>query len=71
MRTIINISVPEEVALEVKREVRASGFASTSEFFRDAFKAWKRQRFIIETEKSKREIDAGRSRILRSLKDLR
>lgn len=70
MRTIINISLPENLAKEVKKDVKEGGYASTSELFRDALMVWKRERFIVEVEQSRREIAAGKGKILRSLKDL-
>ncbi len=70
MRTIINISLPPEVAKEVKKDVKEGGYASTSELFRDALKVWKRERFLIEIEQSRKEVGAGKGKVLRSLKDL-
>ena len=43
MRTIVNISLPEAVAKEVRREVRAGGYASTSEFFREILRERQRE----------------------------
>ena len=71
MRSIVNISLPREVAREIKKEVKEGGFASTSEFFRNALKSWKRERFFADLEQSRKEIAAGKGKILKSLKDLR
>ena len=63
--------MPEETVYEIKREVKSGGYASTSEFFREAFRSWKRERFLIDIEQSRKEIAAGRGKTIKSLKDLR
>ncbi len=40
MRNIVNISVPAEMAKDIKREVKAGKFASTSEFMRHLIRMW-------------------------------
>jgi putative addiction module CopG family antidote len=35
MRTIVNISLPKEMAEEIKRDVKEGGYASTSEYIRE------------------------------------
>lgn len=68
MRNIINISLPEEMAKGVEREVRKGKFASTSEYFRHLIRS---RELAEELEKSQREFEAGKGKVLRSLKDLR
>ncbi len=71
MRSVINISVPDLVRKEVDREVRAGGYASVSEFFRAVLRERKEQMLLRDVEESRREVQAGHARVLRSLKDLR
>lgn len=71
MRTIMNISLPVELAREVKREVKAGKFASTSEFLRHLIRAWNTEQLMRDIEKSRAEISVGKGKVLRSLKDLR
>lgn len=71
MRSIINISLPADVKKDVEGAVRDGGYATKSEFFRDAFRAWKERQVLIELEKSRQDILLGKGKVLRSLKDLR
>lgn len=68
MRNIINISLPEVVSKEVRREVKKGGYASTSEFFRHLFRAHK---LASELKKDKKAFEMGKGKVLRSLKSLR
>lgn len=52
----------------VEKEVRKGKFASTSEYFRHLLRT---QELVRELEKSRKEFEAGKGKILRSLKDLR
>ncbi len=68
MRTILNISVPAEVAAEAKRAAKADGFASVSEFFRYLLREEKRRNLA----RSLRQQDKkGEWKKLHSLRDLR
>ena len=71
MRTIINISVPEALKIEIEHETKAGGYVSVSEFFRAVMREWKENNFLKELEQSRAEIAAGKGKVLRSLKDLR
>lgn len=71
MRNIINISVPEMLRKDIEFEVKVGGYASTSEFFRDILRDWKRNNLLKELQQSQAEIAAGKGKVLRSLKDLR
>ncbi len=71
MRNIVNISVPAEMAKDIKREVKAGKFASTSEFVRHLIRMWNTEQLMLNVEKSRAEILAGKGKVLRSLKDLR
>ena len=68
MRNIINLSLPKELTKLVKSEVKAGHYASVSEYFRYLLRT---HELAKELEKSRREIEAGKGRILRSLRDLR
>ena len=71
MRTIMNISLPKETALEIKREVKSGGYASTSEFLRAVLRERKENAILLDVEESRREFLSGKAKVLRSLKDLR
>lgn len=71
MRNIMNISLPKEMVVDIKREVKAGKFASTSEFVRHLIRLWNTEQLMRDVEQSRKEIAAGKGRVLRSLKDLR
>ncbi len=72
MRTIINISLPEELLCSVDKMVKKGKYATKSEFLREII----RERIaeddlLARIEKSEAEFRAGKGKILRSLRDLR
>jgi Arc/MetJ-type ribon-helix-helix transcriptional regulator len=71
MRQVLNISLPELLAKQVKQEVETGKYASISEFFRHILRSWMEDRALIELNRSKKEIELGQGKILNSLKDLR
>lgn len=71
MRSILNISVPEELAREIKREVKRGKYASTSEYIRAVFRELAELKLYYELESQRKAFDAGKGKILRSLRDLR
>lgn len=71
MRSIINISLPEELNKAVEKEMRKGKFASKSEFFRNLLRLWEEGKLAEELEISHREIKSGKGRLLHSLVDLR
>lgn len=71
MRNILNISLPPEMAKEIRREVKIGKFASASEFMRHLVRLWNTEKLIHDVQRSRSEIAAGKGKILRSLKDLR
>lgn len=71
MRKIINISLPDELSKEVDRAVRSGDYATKSEFFRDLLRLWKEEQLLQGLRESQKEVVSGKSRKLRSLKDLR
>ncbi len=71
MRDIINISLPQELAKTVEGQVASGKYATKSEFFRSLLRMWLEGRLLQELNESRKELLAGRGRILKSLKDLR
>lgn len=82
MRSIINISLPKEMADEIKQEVKKGRYASTSEFFRTLLREYRRARLAkelhAETARFKKALAKGPEYLenagfkeLKSLKDLR
>lgn len=68
MRSIVNISLPQELLQIVDKTVSTGGYASKSEFFRHLLRLW-----IVGEElgESRKELEKGKGTLLRSLKDLR
>lgn len=71
MRSILNISLPASLAVEVKKEVKEGKFASTSEFFRHLLRMWNTEKLLMDLKQSKKEIAQGKGMVLKSFKDLR
>ena len=71
MRTVLNISLPEEMNMEVKKAVKKYNYGTTSEFFRNLFRQWKEGETLKEINLAKKEIEEGRGKVLKSLEDLR
>lgn len=71
MREIINISLPPQMAKNVKKAVKKGDYISISEFFRDLLRDWQASKLLNELKESRREIKAGKGKVLKSLKDLK
>jgi Arc/MetJ-type ribon-helix-helix transcriptional regulator len=71
MRTTLNISMPISLKKNVDLAVKEGNYASVSEFFRDAIRAWENDRLVKELKESQRDARMGKVKLLRSLKDLR
>lgn len=71
MRKIVNISLSEELAKNVEREMKKGKFATKSEFFRHLLRLWEEEKILQELRESQREIAQGKGKVLKSLKDLR
>ena len=71
MRTIMNISLPKEVAAEVKRAAKEGGFVSTSEFMRHVLREYRRAKLARELHAERQQFLHGKGKVLRSLRDLR
>jgi Arc/MetJ-type ribon-helix-helix transcriptional regulator len=61
MRSIINISLPKSLAAEVRKEVKAGHFASTSEFFRHVLRLWNTEQLARRLEKADRDFKKGKN----------
>lgn len=70
MRQIINISLPQQMARELKTSVKKEGFATTSEFFRHLLRLWNTYRLAEELKRDRKKFNAGKGIVLKSLKDL-
>ena len=71
MRSVINISLPENMVKIVEKEVKRSGFSTKSEFFRSLIRMWEENKLLEELKKSRKEFEAGKGKVLHSLRDLR
>ena len=71
MRNVINISLSEELTKVVEKAVRRGKFSTKSEFFRNLIRLWEEGKLAEELEESRRELRAGKGKLLRSLADLR
>ena len=71
MRAIINISLPEPMAITVEQAVATGKYATKSEFFRSLLRNWSEQQLVNELSQSRMEMKLGKGKLLKSLKDLR
>lgn len=71
MRGIINISLPQELAKIVDEHTTSGKYATKSEFFRHLLRMWLEGKLLQELNESRKELMAGRGKILKSLRDLR
>lgn len=70
MRSIINISLPTQLEKVVDKEVKRGSYASKSEFFRSLLRMWMEGRLVLELDESRKELESGKGKLLKSLKDL-
>ena len=72
MRDIINISLSKELAKELDKAVKKGRYSSKSEFLRELIRERIQEEDLIRRVRiSQKEIEQGKGKILRSLKDLR
>jgi len=71
MRKVVNLSLPAQTVKAVKKAVKEGNYISTSEFFRSLLRDWQEGKLLNELVESREEIESGRGKTLRSLKDLR
>lgn len=70
MREVINISLPKSMADQIRLEVKKNDYASVSEFIRHLIRSWNTQKLALELENDQKEFKKGKSKELKSLKDL-
>ncbi|MCF7906754.1 ribbon-helix-helix domain-containing protein [Patescibacteria group bacterium] len=71
MRNIVNVSLPEKLVKLIKKEVKGEGYASVSEFIRYLIREWNAKKIAEELKKDRLNFEAGKGKILKSLKDIR
>lgn len=71
MRNIMTISLPLPLTNVVEKEVKRGNYASKSEFFRYLLRQWMERKLSYELDQSKKELQQGKGKILKSLTDLR
>ena len=71
MRNIMNISLPKEMVVDIKRGVKAGKFASTSEFMRSLIRFWNTRKLAEELKKEREAFRRGQYKVLKSLPQLR
>jgi Arc/MetJ-type ribon-helix-helix transcriptional regulator len=72
MRSVINISLPKSLAAEVKKEVKAGHFASTSEFFRHLLRLWNTHQLARFVKKADEDFKKGKNwKTFASMADIR
>lgn len=71
MRSIVNISLPEQMEKIVTMEVSKGNYASKSEFFRSLIRSWIDGKLKTELNESRKEHEMGKGKLLKSLSDLR
>ena len=71
MRSVINISLPKSMVKTVEEEVKKGSFATKSEFFRHIIRWWNTYKLARELKESRKEFEAGKGKVLRSLRDLK
>ena len=62
--------MPASLKKNVDLAVKEGNYASISEFFRDAVRAWKEEQLVREIRESQAEIARGEGKISKSLADL-
>ena len=67
----MTISLPLPLTNVVKKEVKRGNYASKSEFFRYLLRQWMERKLGYELDQSKKELQQGKGKILKSLTDLR
>jgi len=71
MREVINISLPKELNKTVEEIIKKEKYATKSEFFRDLIRMRIEGEILQKLIESRKELAAGKGKLLRSLKDLR
>lgn len=69
-RDILNISLPREMAQEVRKEAKSGGY-SVSEYVRHIFREWKKEQLAKEFDADRVQFTKGRGKVVTSLRSLR
>lgn len=71
MRTIMTISLPTEVAKNLKKTALNENYSGVSDFIRDLYSSWEAdQQLVNDLAVSKKEIAQGRITRIKSASDL-
>jgi putative addiction module CopG family antidote len=70
MRSIINISLPQQMADLVNSQVKTGKYTSKSEFIRHLIRSWQQNSDINQLQTTYSEMKKGKKHLLKSLKDL-
>lgn len=70
MRDIINISLPREMAQEVRKEAKSGGY-SVSEYVRHILREWKKENLARELHADREQFAKGKGKMISSLRSLR
>lgn len=57
MRTTMTISLPKDMAKEIKQEVKKGSYLSSSEFFRNLVRQWKEDSLYRELMEARKEFE--------------
>ncbi|MCX6720808.1 MAG: ribbon-helix-helix domain-containing protein [Candidatus Staskawiczbacteria bacterium] len=72
MRSVINISLPKELVFDLDKAIKKGKYSSKSEFVRELIREKMEEEDLLKRVKiSQKQIEQGKGKILRSLKDLR
>ncbi len=63
--------MPAPLAQELETAVKEGNYSSKSEFIRQLLREWRKQQVLAEVQESRREIAAGKGKVLKNFKDLR
>ncbi len=68
MRAILNISLPKETVLAVKKEAKEGGFSTTSEYIRHIIRLENTRKLALELEKESKKKRGWKE--FKSVKDM-
>lgn len=72
MRSIVNISLSKDLAIDLEKAVKNGRYSSKSEFLRELIREKLEEEDLLRRVRiSQKQIEQGKGKILRSLKDLR
>jgi len=74
MRSILNVSLPEQTAALVKKRIKKKGFANVSEYIRLLIELdsdlISKEELLAMSRRADKEYNSGKMKKLKSLKDL-